>query len=166
MYKRQSHAGEEVVCLACNDGFQLPPLGRLQTFESRHDVVPPSASRSKIDELAIFTTGFGVVIFALTLWLTFALAKPAGGGQSNLAFLMAIATATIFILLGIAVAKLRNKAIVIVTLILISSLFVADIVFFYNFAKSIFSVLIGSLIATEGYMAFREIDGKTDSGIG
>ena len=161
-----SLAGELFTCTACENELQLPSLGKLKSLESRDEQIArtkqerrlaKTASRSKVDELAIFAIGFGVVIGALIIWLG-SVTKPDHGDRTAAFFAIPLTAAAVLITLGIAVKTLRNKTIVYTALILLGGLFVADSIVFLNIGKLLVSGTIVGVIAKGCSAAIAEIE--------
>ena len=69
-------------------------------------------TRTKIDELAIFMIGFGIVIAAVSAYLYFGVRPAANFEKSVLSIAIPISIAAIMVILGFLVKKLRSRTII------------------------------------------------------
>jgi hypothetical protein len=162
-----SLAGEQIACGGCGNQIRLPSLGKMKSLESRHEAIIrtnaekrqiKTKTRSKVDELAIFTTGFGIVILTLIAWIVLAIEPQSGVERSSVTLIIPVVAGAVLVLLGVAVKTFRNKATIIMSLVILSGLFVADAMLYFNVGKFAISGVIVAVILKGGYAAIREID--------
>jgi hypothetical protein len=139
----------------------------MKSLESRHEAIIrtnaekrqiKTKTRSKVDELAIFTTGFGIVILTLIAWIVLAIEPQSGVERSSVTLIIPVVAGAVLVLLGVAVKTFRNKATIIMSLVILSGLFVADAMLYFNVGKFAISGVIVAVILKGGYAAIREID--------
>ena len=163
-----SLAGQMFTCIKCENEFQLASLSKMSSLESREEHATytkrdkrraKSASRSKIDELAIFSIGFGIIIAALLAWI--ALVVKSDPDELTAAFyVFPIIAAVVLIAVGIAVKTIRTKNIVINALALLAGLFLIDSILFFHFVKLLISAAIVTMIAKCCIAAISEIENE------
>lgn len=114
-------------------------------------------TRTKVQELSIFSCGVGVVVCVLTLWLSVVMRPEPGRHQSVMIVALPILFGVVLIVLGVLTRKVASRAIVVTTVIVVMLGFVADMVVAFHPGRAVVDGLIVAFIAKSGLEAYREI---------
>lgn len=113
--------------------------------------------RTKVQELSIFTVGIGVILAALTLWLTFAM-EPTYSPHTKWAFRFAMLISVIYVALGAMTGVLKNRPIIMTTMVVLVAGLLTDLLLGLSIPKAVVSGLIIMLVVKTGRQALAEVN--------
>jgi hypothetical protein len=116
--------------------------------------------RTKVQELAIFTVGIGVLLAVLTLWLSFALQPEPGRQRSAYLIAVPLAISAVYVVLGVLTGKVKSPSIITATMVVVVLGFVLDLAIAFNIVKAVLDVLVIMLVMKTGREALQEVRPK------
>ncbi len=118
--------------------------------------------RTKVQELSIFTVGIGVVLAALTLWLSFALRSEPGKERTTLMLVVPLLISAVLILLGVLTSIFKNPLMLTITMVFVVLGFGIDLVIGFNVVKAAIDVLVIALVVNTWRQAMKEVKPKVN----
>lgn len=112
----------------------------------------------KIRELGIFTVGVGIIVAALTLYITFIIGPGPGVAVSPIALVLPLSMSVVYIVLGILTQRSANPTIIQVTMALVTLGFVFDLVVGFHIIKAVITGAVIGLIIKTGLEALKELE--------
>ena len=107
-------------------------------------------SRSKVQELSIFTAGVGVILIWLTLWMWYVMGREPGRA-SALALGVPLGVGAVFIVLGALTARTPRPWLIKLTVAAVALGFVVDLLAGFHVVKAVlFVFVIGAILKTGG----------------